>query len=285
MKSGFLLAASTVALLYASSPALAQEQSGASAEEPSTGLGEIIVTAQRKAESAQKAAVAIDVIGADELTSAGVNNVTALSKTAPSLAVAQAGGPNVSLFIRGVGNFTFNGFTDPAVAFNVDGVYLGRATSAVGTYYDLERIEVLKGPQGTLYGRNATGGAVNVLPARPRLEELSGHAGVEYGNYNSLDFEAAANVPLGERAALRIAGRLLSGDGTNADGTNDQSGQAIRAQLLLKPSDAFSIRLSRSGAWWQLRWCVRIHSGCTDRPRCTSQRDCAQGLCLSPLRA
>jgi iron complex outermembrane recepter protein len=139
MKSGFLLAASTVALLYASSPALAQEQSGASAEEPSTGLGEIIVTAQRKAESAQKAAVAIDVIGADELTSAGVNNVTALSKTAPSLAVAQAGGPNVSLFIRGVGNFTFNGFTDPAVAFNVDGVYLGRATSAVGTYYDLER--------------------------------------------------------------------------------------------------------------------------------------------------
>ena len=241
MKRTFLVSAATALALSCPGVALAQQAPAADAP---AGLDDIVVTAQRKTESSQKAAIAIDVVSSADLAQAGVVNVATLSKSAPSLAVVTAGGPNTSFFIRGVGNFTFNGFTDPAVAFNIDGVYQGRATSTVGAFYDLERIEVLKGPQGTLYGRNATGGAINVLPNRPKLGVLEGFVAAGYGNYNAFDAEAAVNIPLGERGALRVSGRLVDSDGTNADGTNDENAQAFRVQMLTELTDTLTVRVA-----------------------------------------
>ena len=208
------------------------------------GLADIIVTAQRRAETAQRAAVAIDVVSPQELTRAGVVTATMLNATVPALTVQQGGGANTTFFVRGVGNFTNNGYSDPAIAFNLDGIYLGRPTSTTGTFFDLERIEVLKGPQGTLYGRNATGGAINVIPAKPRLGERSLSVSGSFGNYDAIDAEAAANLPIGDNAAIRIAGKVVDRKGYNEDGTSDEVGQAVRAQLLIKPSPAVSIRLT-----------------------------------------
>jgi iron complex outermembrane receptor protein len=131
---------------------------------PSTGgvqLGEVIVTAQRRSESAQHAAIPLSVIDGAALVSAGVTQADALNELAPALSIQPSSTGNL-IFIRGVGNFTVVATSDPAVAFNYDGVYVGRPTSTTGVFYDLQRVEILKGPQGILYGRNATGG---VLPA------------------------------------------------------------------------------------------------------------------------
>lgn len=208
------------------------------------GLGEIIVTAQRRPESAQRAAIAIDVVSPAELAGKGVVTATTLNAAVPALTVQQGGGSNTTFFIRGVGNYTNNAYSDPAIAFNLDGVYLGRPTSTTGTFFDLERIEVLKGPQGTLYGRNATGGAINVIPNKPRLGQRSLDIAVGGGNYDSINAEIAANLPLGDRAALRVAATSVYRQGYYDDGTGDENGKAARVQVLVKPSDALSLRVS-----------------------------------------
>lgn len=210
----------------------------------STGLGEIVVTAQRRAESLQRAAIAVDVVTAKELQGAGIVTASALNAVVPALTVQQGGGALTTFFIRGVGNYTNNGYSDPAIAFNLDGVYLGRPTATTGAFFDLERIEVLKGPQGTLYGRNATGGAINVIPSKPRLGVNALSLSGSYGNYKAMDLEAAVNLAIGEHAAIRVAGKVVNRDGYNQDGTSDENGQAIRAQLLVKPSDALTVRIA-----------------------------------------
>ncbi len=247
-----LFASSAAALaLIAGNPAFAQTAeatppgaTATQAQPEDQGLAEIVVTAQRRAESSQRAAVAIDVVSAGDLAAAGVVTASTLNAAVPSLTVQQGGGANTTFFVRGVGNFTNNGYSDPAVAFNLDGVYLGRPTSTTGTFFDLERIEVLKGPQGTLYGRNATGGAINVIPVRPRLGETSTAVAFGYGNYDAKDIEVASNIGLGADAALRVSGKIVDRDGYNKDGTTDEKGEGLRAQLLVKPNDAVSIRIA-----------------------------------------
>lgn len=226
----------------------AKPRPSAGQESPPTGqagLQDIIVTAQRRTESAQKAAVAIDIVSPAALTRAGVTNVANLNAVAPSLNVVQAGGATTSFFVRGVGNFTNNAYSnDTAVAFNYDGVYIGRSVALGGAFFDLERVEVLKGPQGTLYGRNATGGAINVLPKKPELGVDSANLSLGYGNYDRLEAEAMVNLALGSRTAIRVAGRTQRWDGYNRDGTDDNKSQAIRAQLLTEVTDDIRLRLS-----------------------------------------
>lgn len=239
-----LLGSVALCAMCVAPPALSQIVSDAPEGVDETGLADIVVTAQRRQESSQKAAIAIDVVGGDELANAGVVTASSLNAAVPSLYVTRAGGANSSFFIRGVGNFTNNGYSDPAVSFNVDGVYYGRPTSTTGTFYDLDRVEVLKGPQGTLYGRNATGGAINIIPARPKPGEFSGYASAGYGNYDALDLEAAINVPVGENGALRVSGKLVNVDGWNSDGTSDEKGEAFRVQLMGELTDTLTIRAS-----------------------------------------
>src|SRR4029078_172062 len=167
-----------------------------------SGLGDIIVHAARVEESSQRAPIAIDVIQPQELVRQNVIRAEDLSRTTPALsATGSTGGPTTVFFLSGVGNATVNAYSDPAISFNYDGVYIGRPSSTSGVFYDLQRVEILKGPQGTLYGRNATGGAINVIPNRPKLNDTSVEFSLGYGNFDWLTGQAAVNVPVGDKAA------------------------------------------------------------------------------------
>ncbi|CCA90383.1 TonB-dependent receptor [Novosphingobium sp. PP1Y] len=204
------------------------------------GLEEIIVTAQRREETLQKVAVAVSAVTGDQLVKSGITETSNLGKLVPALVVQPTGG-TTSFFLRGVGTNSQNSFSENAIAFNFNGVYVGRPTAPAGVFYDLERVEVVKGPQGTLYGRNATGGAINVLPKKPQLGTLGFEGLVEYGNYDSKKGFAAVNLPFGETVALRVAGQIVDRDGYLSDGYDDDKGEAARASLLIKPSDQWSI--------------------------------------------
>ena len=208
-----------------------------------TGLADIIVTAQRRPETAQRAAVAISVVGGADITSSGITQPERLTQLVPALTISNVG-PSATSFIRGVGNFSVSVTSDPAVAFNYDGVYLGRLTATSTTFFDIDRVEVLKGPQGTLYGRNATAGAVNVLPTQPRVGEFGGYATVSYGEYNALSAEGAINVPLGDNGALRVAGIVNHRDGYNLDGTSDDRSEGLRAQMKAKLTPHLTARFA-----------------------------------------
>lgn len=215
-------------------------------QEPSQpdGLSDIVVTAQRRSESLQRAAVAVAVVDSNSLIKAGVTASSQLGGLVPALSAQPSGGANTVFFLRGVGNFTVNGYSDPAVAFNYDGVYMGRPTSTSGTFYDIARIEVLKGPQGTLYGRNATAGAINVIPQEPKLGTFGGSINASFGNYNAISVQAAANIPIGEHSALRVSGNVINRDGYLSDGTSDEVGQGIRLQFLTEAIPDLKIRIA-----------------------------------------
>lgn len=207
-------------------------------------LEEIIVTAQHKDESLQKAGLAIDVVQGGDITDAGISQATDLGKLFPSLDLQAGGGAAVSVFLRGVGNFTNTSYTDAAIAFSYDGVYLGRTQAVGGMFYDLERVEVLKGPQGTLYGRNATGGAVNIITAKPEIGgSLSGFVSADVGNYDSKKIQGAVNIPVSDTSAIRIAGSFIDRDGYNDDGTSDEENEALRVQFASDLSDNVSLNI------------------------------------------
>ena len=208
------------------------------------GLADIIVTAQRRSENLQRAAIPVDVVSPAGLLRSGVSDPTALGTLVPSLSVTPAGGGRPNFFLRGVGNFTANPLFDSSIAFNYDNVYLGRPGSTSGLFYDLERIEVLKGPQGTLYGRNATGGAINVLPVHPKNGETSGYATASYGNYNAVTAEGAINLPLGPDGAVRISGNIVDHDGYLSDGASDERSRALRFQMQGQLTPDLTVRVS-----------------------------------------
>jgi iron complex outermembrane receptor protein len=235
-----------IALSALSLQAAAQETANEEVqEEENLSIETIMVTAQRKSESLQDAAIPMLAVDQKSLTRQGLESGQDLGRLSPSIGISAGGGPLTSIFVRGVGALTVNPLTDAAVAQNVDGVYLGRSSGAAGqAFYDLERVEILKGPQGTLYGRNATGGVINYIPMKPQLNETSGYAQVEAGNYSRLGFQGAYNAPLGDNSALRLSLNSLQRDGYSDDGTNDADNFAARAQVYFEPSDNFNIRFA-----------------------------------------
>ncbi|WP_082835979.1 TonB-dependent receptor [Croceicoccus bisphenolivorans] len=208
------------------------------------GLTEIIVTAQKRAESSQKAAVAITAVSSDDLARAGVTDAQQLTNLAPALHIDSVYGPAANFYVRGVGNLVLNASSDPAVVVNIDGVPLARPTGVQGMFFDLERVEVLKGPQGTLYGRNATGGAVNVITAQPKIGQTSGSITASYGNYNAVKLDGALNLPVSENTAVRIAGLYSNRDGYYSDGTGDEDLGAFRVSVASDVSDTFTVSAS-----------------------------------------
>lgn len=248
MKRTILALATGVSAFAMAAPALAQEaaaDAAATAAENSNeaGLAEIVVTAERRAETLQKTALAVSAVTGDALINSGVSEATGLAKLVPALSIQPSGGSSTSFFLRGVGTQAGNSFAENAVSFNFNGVFVGRPTAPAGAFYDLQRVEVVKGPQGTLYGRNATGGAINVLPMRPKLGELSGNVTLEYGNYDAKKGSGALNLPIGENLALRVATQIVDRDGYLSDNYDDERGEAARASLLFKPDGNWSVLL------------------------------------------
>ncbi|RIV85837.1 TonB-dependent receptor [Aurantiacibacter zhengii] len=231
------------------SQAIAQGQAPATNAGESRCLDEarcdrsILVTARRQVEQAQDAGIAATILTGETLTDFGVTDPRDLTRLVPSLTV-QPVDISTSFSIRGVGALAINAFQENAVAYNVDGIYFARPSAPAGTLFDIERIEVLRGPQGTLYGRNATAGAVNVVSRMPVLGETSANLLAELGTYDTRKLQGGASVPLGERAAIRLAGQWSRHDGYLSDGYDDENIVAARANLLLAPAENVELILS-----------------------------------------
>ena len=172
-------------------------------------IEEVIVTAQLRAQDVQDVPIAIDVISPEQLATAGFRDANDLSKIAPVAQITQGQG-TVSVTIRGIGDVTAG--QDTSVTSNIDGEYLNGGRALATALFDLERVEVLRGPQGTLYGRNSTAGAVNYIARKPG-NELGGNGSLSYGNYNSVRADGGLNFPISSGIAARVAGFYEDRDG------------------------------------------------------------------------
>lgn len=207
-------------------------------------LTEITVTANRIEQNIQRTAVPIEAFSAGDITRAGVIQPEDLSSIATGVNVS-TGGNYPQIYIRGVGNYASTTYAEAAIATNVDDIYVSRPWAVRGEYFDLQRIEVLKGPQGTLYGRNASGGAINLITARPQLGKTDGYVEGDAGNYHLFDNTAAVNLALSNTVAVRVAGNVVRRDGyLTTEGTDDQKSQSGRIHLLYEPGPDLSLLLT-----------------------------------------
>lgn len=215
---------------------LASAQDAATPAADSGALEEVIVTALKRTSDLQQTPIAIDVISGDMLSRAGVNNIAAIANIAPSLNFGGANGVYTTVTIRGVSSQDTTELGDPAVGFNIDGEYINRPLNLAATLFDVDRIEVLRGPQGTLYGRNATAGAINILTRKPS-DQFEAYISAEAGDYSLFGGEGAVNVPIADNVAVRIAGVYTTHDGYTEHEldreTDDSDIKAGRVRLLI----------------------------------------------------
>lgn len=183
---------------------------------------DIIVTAQKREQSLQDVSAAVSAIGTDRLQSAQVNNIQDLQTIVPSVNFGSDFN-QAKIFIRGVGANTSTTGSATGVAFHVDGAYVARAEAQLTSLFDVERVEVLRGPQGALYGRNAVGGSINLITAKPS-NSFEGYVRLGYGNYNAINAEAAIGGPIANGISFRVAGKTENRDGF---GENPVSGRDI----------------------------------------------------------
>lgn len=190
-------------------PALAQQDGGAApaggAQDKKNEIPEVVVTATRHSTSLLKTPVSMTAVTQDELTRKGITDIRGLSGEVPNLQLGSAtdGSSGVKISMRGVSSNDFTEIGNPAVSLHVDGIYTPRPQSALALLFDLEQIEVLRGPQGTLFGRNATGGSINIIPAKPQFGVSEGNGTFTVGNYNLRQLTAAQNIPISDNFALR----------------------------------------------------------------------------------
>ncbi|GAB4400476.1 MAG: hypothetical protein OHK0053_22140 [Microscillaceae bacterium] len=216
-----------------------------------SSLEEITVTARRRSEEAQEIPIAIAVIGAKELDNSNSFNVNRVKELVPSVQLYSSNPRNITLNIRGIGS-TFgltNDGIDPGVGFYVDGVYLARPAATTLDFIDVQQIEVLRGPQGTLFGKNTTAGTFNISSRKPTFV-TTGIFEQSFGNFGFIQTKGSISGPL---VKDRLAARF-SFTGTHRDGniynvatekyTNTLNNQGLRAQLLYLPSDKISIALT-----------------------------------------
>ncbi|HYD88569.1 MAG TPA: TonB-dependent receptor [Vitreimonas sp.] len=244
-----LLLASVCATPFAfAAPAMAQDE--ASYEEDEN----IVVTARRREENLQDVPIAITVQTAEQLDQRGAENITVLQETTPNATVQVARGSNSTLiaFIRGVGQQDPLWGFEPGVGLYVDDVYIARPQAAVLDIFDIERIEVLRGPQGTLYGRNTVGGAVRYVTSMMDTEEAHLRTRFQFGSYNQMDAILSGSMPLTENLVVGGALALYTRDGygenlvTGAEHYNKDV-DAYRISAQWTPTDALTIRLTADG--------------------------------------
>lgn len=241
LKTSLLVSAGLMGLSF---PAVAQTNS----EEATDDRNIIVVTAQGREQSLSDVPISVNVLSGNDLQNSGASDIRGLNQVAPSLLISSTGNEaNGSARIRGIGTVGDNPGLESSVAVFIDGVYRSRSGNALGDLGPIERIEVLRGPQGTLFGRNASAGLLNIVTEKPTFE-FSGHAAATYGNYDHIRVEGGINAPLGEMVAVRIDGSYEQRDGfyndvVNNTTVNDRDRYLVRAQALIEPSDTMSFRL------------------------------------------
>jgi outer membrane receptor protein involved in Fe transport len=219
----------------------------ADAAVPRQGLEEITVSAERREQDLQKVPAAISAFSGDDIDKRGLTNFNQLQYSVPSLF---SGGGLTKITLRGVGSEIVGPGVDPGFAVHVNGVYSARETTGLLDFFDIERVDVLRGPQGMLWGRNSTGGAINIVTARPR-PGIDGYADVEYGSFDNTLVRSAVNVPLVEGklySRLAMLGRWSDGyteiDGPgNRQNLNDNDTITLRGSLRWEPTEAITIDL------------------------------------------
>lgn len=237
--SALLLAASLGA-----TPVLAQQasQPSASQDEP-TVIDEIIVTATKREERLIDVPVAVTAVGAEQLQNSGVSDIRELTGLAPSVQFqTPGGGADSSIRIRGVGTTSTNPGLESSVGVVIDGVTRARTGVALSELGDLERIEVLRGPQGTLFGRNTSSGLINVITRAPSFSGFNGRLEGTYGDFSNMRVAGAVNIPIADNAAFRVEASSETRDGFYQDQNSQETldnldRQFVRAKLRYEPSE------------------------------------------------
>ena len=210
-------------------------------------IEEIIVTALKRETTLQETPIAVSVVGETAIKESQMHDIRDLPLLVPSLTVAQFQKSSAAeIAIRGVGTSPLNAGLEPSVGIFVDGVYRSRAGASIGDFPVVERIEVLRGPQSTIFGKNTAGGVISFITKKPD-HDAGLDASLSLGNHNSIIFNASATGPLGEKAAFRLSGNVNNRDGFidnqfNGQEVNDRDRWAVRGQLLFEPNDDVSIR-------------------------------------------
>ena len=229
-------------------PVHAQSAADSDLENPRFNAPTIIVTAQRQNQTLQEVPIAVSAFDAEALEAQQIENASDLQLTLPNVSFTKSNFTASSFTIRGIGDLCVGVTCDSATAIHQNGAPLFGTRLFETEYFDLERIEVLRGPQGTLFGRNATAGVVNVVTAKPDLSGFGGAATFEYGNYDSIKATGMINVPVGEAIGVRVAGFYLNRDGytTNLFDNSSIDGRdmyAVRGSLRFEPGANTTIDL------------------------------------------
>jgi iron complex outermembrane receptor protein len=213
-------------------------------------LEEIVVTSTKRAESIQDVPISVTALSSQMLEDRGLTNFQELGTFVPNLQILPVTDTrSTSIRIRGIGSEGSNAGIDPSVGVFIDGVYQGRAGMSVGDLLDIERVEVLRGPQGTLYGKNTAAGAISIVTRRPSYEREA-TTEVVFGNYRSAEVRGTVNIPIVEdRVATRLSGYYVTRDGWsindfNGENVNNSDKWGARAKVAFDINDAFSIQIS-----------------------------------------
>ncbi len=235
-----LLASAATVLVISANPAWAQ-----SAAEDEATEGDIVVTALRNETLLSKTPLAVTAISGDDLREQGIVGPTDLGESVPNLSIDRTNGLQIT--IRGVTSTDGTEKGNPSAAFLLDGIYLARPQQADIGFFDVQRVEVLRGPQGTLYGRNTTAGVVNVITNKPNADAFAAGMNVGYGNYNAANVDGFVNIPMGDMAAFRLAATYDRRDGyihpaagdtiSNLDTDPFRENFAVRASVLFNLGD------------------------------------------------
>lgn len=220
------------------------------AQDSRPAFEEVLVTAEKRSESLQDLSQAVTALSGQDLDDRQITSFVDLSAIAPGVNVAKNEGFKTVITIRGVGNeANQNAIANPSVSYHLDGIYVASPYALQTDFLDLERVEVLRGPQGTLFGQNSTGGAINVITQAPTTDELYGTADLTLGNYNLVQARGAINIPMGDTVALRASVSSNQHDGFSENIVLDQElddADSIsgRLRLLIEPSATFRAHLT-----------------------------------------
>jgi iron complex outermembrane recepter protein len=241
------LTASAVAsayILLATSAWAADESTQANSS--SAGLEAIVVTAQRKSEDLQKTPVAVDVVSGADIARNGVTSPIELQELIPAIRYVAA--DQMTILVRGLGTVNVNPGVDAAVGYVEDGIFLAHPAALSPVLFDMQRVEAVLGPQGTLYGRNTNAGVINFISNNPTFDSVHGYGQLGVGSFTEISSEAAINLPINQEWALRISGGSEKHNAYDADGSNNENAGGARVKLLYVPNSDLSVLLSVDGS-------------------------------------